>query len=384
MKVLNVCSNFDPVTGGGEAERTFQMTRFLQGAGVDCRVLTVDNGLGIARKNGLGKDVVVALPCFLRRFYVPRVSIGRLRELVNASDVIHLIGHWTVLNAMVYWACRRSGKPYVVCPAGALRIFGRSRFLKKIYSSAVGNRIMRNAMACIAVTNDEKQYFISRGILPEKVVVIPNGIAETDFLSQDVDGFRRKYALGTDPYILFMGRLNAIKGPDLLLEAYAKAPDVAANINLVFVGPDGGLLESLKAASIDQGIEHRTHFIGYLAGDDKSDAYHGAKLLVVPSRHEAMSIVAIESGMCGTPVLLTDQCGFEDLQSAGSGWVVPATVDGIRLGIERVLIEPGTIAIAAGRIKPFIKHNFTWEVVVNSYIGLFTSLKREARFFDAR
>lgn len=198
MRVLNVCSNFDPVTGGGEAERTFQMSRFLQNAAVDCRVLTVDNGLSVARKNSLGKGVVIALPCLLSRFYVPHVSISRLRELVNASDVVHLIGHWTVLNAMVYLACRQSGKPYVICPAGALRIFGRSRFLKKIYSFAVGNKMMRNAMACIAVTGDEKKYFISRGIAPENVVVIPNGIAETDFLSRDVDRFRKKYALGPD------------------------------------------------------------------------------------------------------------------------------------------------------------------------------------------
>lgn len=374
MKVLNVCSNFDPMTGGGEAERTFQMTRFLQGASVECRVLTVDTGLSTARKAALGDCVVIALPCLLRRFYVPHASIGRLRKLVETSDIVHLIGHWTILNAMVYLACRQSGKPYVICPAGALRIFGRSKLLKKIYSFLVGRNMMTNAAACIAVTQDEKKYFLSQGVNPEHVIVIPNGIAEADFLSNDEYKFREKYALGSDPYLLFVGRLNAIKGPDMLLEAYARVNRVMGNMIVVFVGPDGGLLESLKKTASTLGISSKSRFVGYLEGDEKSDAYHGAALLIVPSRHEAMSIVAIESGMCGTPVLLTDQCGFEDLQRAGGGWVVPASVDGLQRGLEGAILEEGAIEAAALRIKPFIKQNFTWEVIVNSYIRLYVSL----------
>ncbi|MDI1270356.1 MAG: glycosyltransferase family 4 protein [Polaromonas sp.] len=374
MNVLSVCSNFDPVTGGGEAERTFQMARFLGLADVRCRILTIDTGLSDQRKKALGDSAVIALPCLFRRFYVPRVSFHHIQRLVDESDIVHLIGHWTVLNAVVYWAIQRARKPYVVCPAGALSIFGRSKLLKKIYNLAVGSRIVKNATTCIAVTQAEKDYFIASGIAPEKVVVLPNGIAESDFLSQNTKEFRSRHSLGARRFVLFVGRLNVIKGPDLLLEAFCILKDRILDVDLVFAGPDGGMLEQLKAMAKSHGVEQRVHFVGYLGGGEKSDAYHAADLLAVPSRHEAMSIVAIEAGMCGTPVLLTDQCGFEQLQEVGGGWIVPASVQGLEQGLLNVLSQPEIIKPAGLMIKRFVSQYFTWNVVVLSYIDLYERL----------
>jgi hypothetical protein len=45
MKILNVSNTIDPVTGGGEAERSFQMSKALAQSGADCQVLTIDTGL---------------------------------------------------------------------------------------------------------------------------------------------------------------------------------------------------------------------------------------------------------------------------------------------------------------------------------------------------
>lgn len=291
MNILNVCSNFDSVTGGGEAERSFQMSKFLLAAGVRCRVLTVDTGLSDERKNSLGQAGIIALPCLSRRFYVPIVSFSYLQQLVDEADVIHLIGHWTVLNALVYRAIRKAQKPYVVCPAGALSIFGRSKILKKFYNLLVGNKIIKNANACIAVTSEEMNYFISSGVTAEKTLVIPNGISEADFKSTKVDQFREKYAFGGRPFILFVGRLNLIKGPDLLLRAFCNLKDRIENVDLVFVGPDGGMLQELKTLAQQEGVENRVHFMGYLGGAEKSDVYHAAALLVIPSRHEGKSVV---------------------------------------------------------------------------------------------
>lgn len=374
MRVLNICSNFDPVTGGGEAERTFQMTRFLKLADVNCRVLTIDTGLDDRRKKALGDGVVIALPCLFRRFYVPKVSLPYIQRLVDECDVVHLIGHWTILNAMVYWAIRRAQKPYVICPAGALSVFGRSKLLKRIYNLVIGTKIVQNATACIAVTQAEKNYFISAGVAAEKIVVLPNGIAESDFVSQNTDEFREKHLLGARPFILFVGRLNLIKGPDLLLHAFCAVKDKIRDVDLVFAGPDGGMLQQLKTITEREGMNNRVHFVGYLGGSEKSDACHAAQLLVVPSRHEAMSIVAIEAGMCGTPVLLTDQCGFEQVQEIGGGWVVPASVEGLEQGLLKVLSEPELIKSAGLNIKKFVVQYFTWNVVVLSYINLYTRL----------
>src|SRR5687768_16918349 len=117
MRVLNVNHTLDPVHGGGTAERTFQMSRFLARQGVDCTVLTSAAGLGPARTAALSGVKVVAVPLLWHRFHVPRASWRLVGELVNAADIVHLMGHWSLFNAMVYWAARRAGKPYVICPA---------------------------------------------------------------------------------------------------------------------------------------------------------------------------------------------------------------------------------------------------------------------------
>ncbi|QDL55226.1 glycosyltransferase [Rhodoferax aquaticus] len=373
MKILNVSNTIDPVTGGGEAERSFQMSKALAQSGADCRILTIDTGLDAERKSFLGEGRVIALPCLVRRFYVPKFSFRQINDLVAEADVIHLMGHWTVLNALVYLAVRKQKKPYVVCPAGALDIFGRSKLFKKIYNTVVGGKIIRDASMCIAVTPDELSSFRAYGVEQDRVHVIPNGIAESDFLAEDDAGFRAKFGLGK-AFILFVGRLNLIKGPDMLLQAFCTIKDKFPAIDLVFVGPDGGMLAELKALVKAENVADRVHFLGYLGGADKSHAYHAATFLAIPSRHEAMSIVVLEAGVAGTPVLLTNQCGFNQIADNGAGWVVPATIEGISTGLHKVLSDTGKIEVAAGTIHKYVMGEYSWVVVIRRYWELYFNL----------
>ena len=374
MKILNVSNTIDPVSGGGEAERSFQMSKFLAQSGADCNVLTIDTGLSADRKSFLGEGRVFALPCLFRRFYVPRFSFSQINALVKETDLIHLMGHWTVLNALVYLFIRKHNKPYVVCPAGALPIFGRSKLFKKMYNFVVGNKIVRNASMCIAVTVDETASFVAYGVKQNKILVIPNGIAETDFLAANDASFREKFELGARSFILFVGRLNLIKGPDLLLKAFCEIKNKFPEIDLVFVGPDGGMLSELKNIVKSENLETRVHFLGYLGGDDKSHAYHAAKFLAIPSRQEAMSIVVLESGVCGTPVLLTDQCGFDQVADVDVGWVVPATIQGIKDGLNEVLSDQRSLELAALKIKQYVQENYSWEAIIQEYWRLYSNM----------
>ncbi len=374
MKILNVSSTIDPVTGGGEAERSFQMSKFLSLSGADCRVLTVDTGLSAERKNFIGADRVIALPCLIRRFYVPKFSFRQINSLVEEVDMIHLMGHWSILNAIVYLAIRKQKKLYVVCPAGALPVFGRSKLFKWVYNFVIGKKIIQNSSMCIAVAPNETDSFASYGMKKNCVRVIPNGISETDFQAKNDDYFREKYGLGGRPFILFVGRLNLIKGPDLLLKAFCEIKNRFQDIDLVFVGPDGGMLAELKNVVKDENVEGRVHFLGYLGGVDKSHAYHAARFLAIPSRHEAMSIVVLEAGVSGVPVLLTDRCGFDQVADVGGGWIVPATVEGLRDGLIEVLSSPERINEAATKITDFVMGHYSWPIIVQEYWKLYSTL----------
>lgn len=375
LRILNVNDTLDLMTGGGTAERTFQMSRNLAKQGALCKVLTIDSGhLDERRVAALKPAELEVLPCLWRRFNFPKFDGRTIRRLVEEADVIHLMGHWSVLNALVYLAARRTGKPYVVCPAGALPLFGRSKWLKRFYNLLVGGKIVRNASGWIAVTKGEFDHFKAYGIPSSRVTVIPNGVSEEDFPLVDIAEFKRRRGLPNAPMILFMGRLNPIKGPDMLLDAFILARDALPDVHLIFAGPDGGMLAALQKTAAQKGVSEFVHFLGHVNGTDKVAAYRMANILVVPSRQEAMSIVAVEAGFCGTPVLLTDQCGFSDVRSIDARLEVPATVAGIAAGLASLLAESNMLEEISPAWSNFVKRQYSWTSLTPEYLRLYKNI----------
>ena len=374
MNVLNVNAALGPVSGGGTGERTFQMTRFLQKSDVNCTVLVTNAGLSSERRNSLGGAKVVAYPCLSTRFYIPKFSYKEIRSLVQGADIVHLMGHWTFLNALVYLIARGLGKPYVVCPAGALRIYGRSKNLKKIYNEIFGKRIIRNANACVAISKSDIEDFGEYGVADERVFLIPNGIDYEAVPPADVLGFQSKYGLEGKRFVLFMGRLNNIKGPDLLLEAFGQLKEETKDYQLVFVGSDEGMLDLLIRLASQHRIDDRVHFLGYIGGKDKYQAYYAADLLVIPSRREAMSIVVLEAGAVGTPVLLTEECGFSEITDIGGGRVVPCSVEGLKEGLRTMLGQPRRSKDMGLRLQRYVRDCYSWSRIVRRYIKLYAEI----------
>lgn len=377
IHILNVNTTIDLMTGGGTAERTFQMSRFLALKGAKCTVLTINTGLDLSRVLALKPAVVVITPLIWKRYYIPIISWKSIIKLVADADIVHLMGHWSVLNGLVYIALRRAHKPYVVCPAGALPLFGRSKWLKLLFNFIVGKKIILNASGWIAVTSAEFPHFESYGIPSSKVTVIPNGISKADFPVVDVNSFKRSKGLSDKPIILFMGRLNPIKGPDLLLQAFILVKDIISDYQLVFAGPDEGMQSELVEMAKKEGVIDRVHFLGYIGGNDKSAAYHMASLLVIPSRQEAMSIVALEAGICGTPVLLTDQCGFSEIKSIDPFLEIPASPSGIADGLVRLLAKPNELKALSIAFENFVSARYSWNYIINRYIELYQKIIKD-------
>lgn len=373
MRVLNVTVDLDPVLGGGTAERTFQISRALARNGVECSVLVLDLGLISERVHALDGVAIISLPSLGRRYYLPRLSPRQVRRIwraVRHADVVHLMGHWTLINALAYLFARRLCKPYVICPAGSLPIYGRSKRLKRLYNLVVGKRIVRNATRHVAITENEIPHFKSYGVNPDSVVVIPNGVNREDYLAKDDRLFRERFGLNEDPFVLFLGRLNQIKGPDLLLEAFSRLKDELSDHRLVFAGPDEGMLPALRRMSREYGVEDRIHFVGHVGGSLKSQACYAAEVLAVPSRQEAMSIVVLEAGMTGTPVLITDQCGFNEVTRIEGGRVVPASVEGLQTGLIE-LLKSAELHEMGANLQRFVEEHHTWDSIIDKYLVLY-------------
>lgn len=381
MRVLHVTATLDPVSGGGTAERTVQVARALAAQGVRCQIMSLDDGVTPATRAAPHPVELVTLNTLSRRWFLPAPSVSPLLEQVRHADVVHLMGHWTALNALAFLAARRTRTPYVVCPAGALPVIGRSKRLKRAYNAVVGRRLVQGASAHVAITLAEAEQFAAYGIDPASVVVIPNGVPAQDAADSEDSAPEQSTPdwASLQPFVLFLGRLSYIKGPDLLVEAFGRARDRLGGHRLVLVGPDEGMGPGLRQRADDLGVGDRVHLLGPLQGAAKAAAYRGAALLAVPSRLEAMSIVALEAGASGTAVLMTDTCGFDDVVEAGGGRIAPATVAGLEEGLVAMLTGGTDLEQMGANLRKLVLADFTWERTAQRYLALYLKVTAAQR-----
>jgi glycosyltransferase involved in cell wall biosynthesis len=229
----------------------------------------------------------------------------------------------------------------------------------------------------VAITDAERSQFLPYAVDPALVTVIPNGIWIDDFSEKNHQtNYRANLGINREPVILFVGRLNTIKGPDILLEAFGKANRTVPHARLLYAGPDEGMRQHLVRRAKELGLSRQVHFLGYLAHPDKLAAYSTADIVVVPSRSEAMSLVALEAGACAKPVVLTDRCGFDEVAAAGGGIVVPADPDAICGALVTLLNDAILRNNMGANLKQLVESRYTWPGSAQQYLDLFTSIKR--------
>lgn len=378
MRILNVVSILSAREGGGNAERTVQLSRALAASGSECTVLTLNIGDPNSQAQHLGDAKLLLVPCVNSRFQLPRGSWCLVRDLVRQADVVHLMGYWSILGVMAAIAAKQAGIPYVVSPAGALPLFGRSYWIKRLFNWIVGKQLIRDAAGWIAITQAERVDFEPYGISPCDIEVLPNGVNEADFapLVRDIPLADKNLSGIT---ILFMGRLNLIKGPDLLLDAFATVAAEFPDARLVFAGPDEGLGGLLVDEAANRGILNRVDFLGFITGSKKAAAYRAADILVVPSRHEAMSIVAVEGGICGTAVLMTDQCGLDELSEIDPRLIVPANKEALAEALRMALSDLDRLSEWGKKWQGLVRERYSWTDLALRFRGYLQSIVNRQR-----
>src|SRR6185295_9064656 len=150
-----------------------------------------------------------------------------------------------------------------------------------------------------------------------------------------------------------------IKGPDLLLAAFIQDAAAIPGTTLVFAGPDGGMRDALTEQVRAAGLGERVRFLGWVGGRDKVAAYRAAELVVIPSRQEAMSLVALEAGACAKPVLMTNACGFDAAAQAGGAVAVPADASSLAAAL-RELARGERFGDMGQRMQELVLRDYTW------------------------
>ncbi|WP_244895956.1 D-inositol-3-phosphate glycosyltransferase [Mycobacterium asiaticum] len=166
-------------------------------------------------------------------------------------------------------------------------------------------QVVNEADRLIVNTEDEARQLISlHHADPSRIDVVHPGV-DLDVFSPGDRGAAR-HALGLDadePVVAFVGRIQPLKAPDIVLRAAARLPGVRI---IVAGGPSGSGLASpdgLARLADDLGIAERVTFLPPQSRSELATLFHAADLVAVPSYSESFGLVAVEAQACGTPVV---------------------------------------------------------------------------------
>ena len=227
-----------------------------------------------------------------------------------------------------------------------------------------------------------------------RVAVIPCGVDPTLFHPVRQADAREK--LGRDQcerLILFVGRIEQIKGIDVLLRAlgllFQRHPDMRSDICLLVVGgaldpgddaPETEKILELRRLVHEHRLESNVSFVGSRGQEDLALYYAAADLCAVPSLTESFGLVALEAMACGTPVVGTRVGGLQTvIENGKSGLLVPA-------GDYQALADAMTQVLTDARLRMHLAHgareraeHFTWRRVGDRIVDLYDRVLDERK-----
>jgi glycosyltransferase involved in cell wall biosynthesis len=237
--------------------------------------------------------------------------------------------------------------PYLLQPHGSAALTAeRSKpRIKRAFMAAWGRRTLRDAGAIAYASALERDDLLAVGAPPERLVELPPPLE----LPAGPPAARGQ----GPPTVVFLGRLDPIKGVDLLLEAVALARRELPELRLELVGPGNGERRRLEAQAARLGLEGVATFRGMFTGEEKLRALSAADLFCLLSRSEGLPVAALEAMACGTPVVLSEGCHLPEVDGR-AGVVVTgepaaaaaALTDLMRDGERRSRLGAGALAFA--------------------------------------
>lgn len=310
-------------------------------------------------------------------------AAGPLDEVLAAADVLHVHGLWPKVNLLAGRLARRRGLPFVLTLHGMLHhaALHQKRLKKLVGMYLVGYRELVVHAAAVHVLNAAEQAEAEGPRLPRRVVEIPNGIFPEEFAELPAPGaFRASVAgLGDAPFVLSLARLHLQKGPDLLLEAFARLAGTRPELHLVFAGPDQGAGPLLTAEAARRGLSDRIHLPGPRYGSQRIEALVDATVFCLPSRQEGFSMAITEALAAGTPAVVTDRCHFPQVESAGCGRVTALTPEDLARGLDEVLADPPAARVMGSRGRALVFERYTWPRICSRMELLYAEVTRSWR-----
>ncbi len=389
MHILHITPYYAPAYPYGGVVRSVEaMTCALADRGHQITVLTTDTFSRQMRYEGPSDEEYYSGLRVIRRPNVspwlrgtlnlstPRSMKRTAESILPSVDLLHVHEFRTLENLLVTPVAQRLHVPIVLSPHGTLNLSTGRGFLKSVWDRLLGAGVAQRIDHVVALTENERAeaealwLSFGRRETPTRFSVIPNGVNLNEFSDlPNADKFRGRYGLDDAPTVLFMGRLQARKGVDVLIQAFLSAG--VKHSRLLIVGPDEGMLPSLQAIA---GDDARIVFTGYLEGADRLASLAASDVFALPATGEGQSMAVLEAMAASLPVVLSPGCNMDEVAGYSAGYVVEATEEAFAKKLRTLLTDEDLRRKIGAKARRLVEERYTWDTAAEKleqvYIGL--------------
>lgn len=383
MKILHLIANLSP-DQGGPPKAALEMCQALVLKGHDVHLFTTNADGGreiIDVPTGQVVDIdgvnVTYFPVskWRRWSYAPEMGKALRKELIK-FDIVHIHSIYYYHTFIAAYLCRLYGIPYIIRPHGTLDplIRKKNRLIKAIYTTLIEKRNLDYAAAIHYTSMTEMASAHSSLRIKAPGVVASLGIDLSDYcIEKYVGTFRQNIFQFQDRFIfLFLGRLNHIKGLDILSQAFAKVANQYPQALLILAGPDdNGYQEKVRKWLVDFGVINQVYFPGMVVGEEKLALFADSDVFVLPSYTENFGFSVVEAMACKLPVIISNRVNIcDDIQMAQAGLVIPAEVDPLAQAMASAINEIQFADLGENGYA-LVAQKYTWDGVIDKIVEMY-------------
>jgi glycosyltransferase involved in cell wall biosynthesis len=251
---------------------------------------------------------------------LPRGLRKWLRRHVQEFDVVLLLDVYSAVSMLGARAAARAGVPYVLEALGTLPATperGRSA-AKRAFLALWGRRTVRDAAACLYLSEIERREYLAQGAEPERLHPLPPPLDLPD--PGDVPRAPK-------PTVVYLGQLHPIKRIDVLIDAFARVREAVPEARLEVIGAPSAHGEELQTQAAALGLGASVAFRGLIPEEEKGRALAAAHVFALLSASEGLPVTPLEALACGTPVVLSPGCGLPEVDNV-AGIICDGTAGG--------------------------------------------------------
>lgn len=366
-----------------------ELSSTLTRAGIECEVFT--------RAESPGAPDLVTVEPGLRVHHVPagpraEVAKEELPGLVDAfadgvRDVLGRIGPVEAIHAN-YWLSgvaghrlkHELGLPLVSTFHTLARVKAETSAPESDERTRAEAQIVGCSDAILASCADEAAQLVRLyDADPARIELVPPGVEHAFFSPGPRPGARSALGLGDHPVLLFVGRIQPLKGAGVAVAALAELDDPEAVLVVVGgpSGPDGPAeLERIHKLASDLGVASQVRFVDPQPHHLLSTYYRAADVVLVPSRSESFGLVALEAAACGVPVVASAVGGLRTLVDHGhTGFLVEGRDPAAFAAYAAEVLDNPRLAAALGDAAAARARRYTWSTSAARLRRLYADLR---------